>query len=120
LGAPCPHVLWRQMGENQLLASQYHAREVWSGEPIDHLTPRDLIFAQVALGTLVSDLLVSFGVKPRAAVPYSLGESAMLYGTRAWRDRDEMFRRMQGAPLFATDPRRHGNAAKAWRRSTAG
>jgi acyl transferase domain-containing protein/3-hydroxymyristoyl/3-hydroxydecanoyl-(acyl carrier protein) dehydratase len=103
LAAAFPHVLWRQMGENELLASQYHAREVWSGESLDHLTPRELIFAQVALGTLVSDLLVSFGVNPRAAIPYSLGESAMLHGTRAWRDRDEMFRRMQESSLFATD-----------------
>jgi acyl transferase domain-containing protein/3-hydroxymyristoyl/3-hydroxydecanoyl-(acyl carrier protein) dehydratase len=103
LAAAFPHVLWRQMGEYRFLASQYHAREVWSGASLDHLTPRELIFAQVAVGTLVSDLLVSFGVKLQAAVPYSLGESAMLYGTRAWRDRDEMFRRMQASLLFASD-----------------
>jgi 3-hydroxymyristoyl/3-hydroxydecanoyl-(acyl carrier protein) dehydratase len=113
LGAAFPHVLWRQMGENQLLASQYHAHEVWGKESLDHLTPRELIFAQVALGTLVSDLLVSFGVKPQAAVPYSLGESAMLYGTRAWRDRDEMFCRMEDSPLFATDLAGPCNAARA-------
>lgn len=112
LGAAFPHVLHRQMGENQFLASQYHAREVWSGESLDHLSPRELIFAQVALGTLVSDLFDSFGVKPDAVVPYSLGESAQLYGTRAWRDRDEMFRRMQESPLFATDLAGPCNAAR--------
>ncbi|HEX3147859.1 MAG TPA: beta-ketoacyl synthase N-terminal-like domain-containing protein [Gemmataceae bacterium] len=112
LGAAFPHVLWRQMGENQLLASQYHASEVWNKESLDHLTPRELIFTQVALGTLVSDLLVSFGITPNAAIPYSLGESAMLYGTRAWRDRDEMFRRIQESPLFATDLAGPYNAAR--------
>jgi 3-hydroxymyristoyl/3-hydroxydecanoyl-(acyl carrier protein) dehydratase/malonyl CoA-acyl carrier protein transacylase len=113
LGAALPHVLWQQMGENQLLASQYHAQEVWRSESLDHLAPRELIFAQVALGTLVSDLLVSFGVKPRAAIPYSLGESAMLFGTRAWRDRDEMFRRMQASSLFASDLAGRCDAARA-------
>jgi acyl transferase domain-containing protein/3-hydroxymyristoyl/3-hydroxydecanoyl-(acyl carrier protein) dehydratase len=113
LAAAFPHVLWRQMGENQFLASQYHACEVWWGESLDHLAPRELVFAQVALGTLVSDLLTSFGVKPHAAVPYSLGESAMLFGTRAWRDRDEMYRRMQTSSLFTTDLAGPCNAARA-------
>jgi acyl transferase domain-containing protein/3-hydroxymyristoyl/3-hydroxydecanoyl-(acyl carrier protein) dehydratase len=112
LGVAFPHVLHRQMAENQYLASQYHAPEIWSGESLDHLSPRELIFAQVALGTLVSDLLASFGVKPNAVVPYSLGESAQLYGTRAWRDRDEMFHRMQKSPLFATDLAGPCNAAR--------
>jgi PfaB family protein len=52
-------------------------------------------------------------VKPRSAVPYSLGESAMLFGTRAWLDRDEMYRRMQESSLFATDLAGQCNAAKA-------
>jgi 3-hydroxymyristoyl/3-hydroxydecanoyl-(acyl carrier protein) dehydratase len=33
----------------------------------------------------------------------SLGESAGLFGVRAWRGRDEMFRRMQVSPLFNSD-----------------
>ncbi|HVK13393.1 MAG TPA: beta-ketoacyl synthase N-terminal-like domain-containing protein, partial [Gemmataceae bacterium] len=103
LGLAFPHVLRRQMTENDTLRSQYHADLVWGAESLDDLTPLDLIFAQVALGTLTSDLLVSFGVKPTAAIPYSLGESAMLYGTRAWRHRDEMFQRMQESSLFRTD-----------------
>ena len=103
LGLAFPHVLRRQMAENDTLRSQYHADVIWGAESLDDLTPLELIFAQVALGTLTSDLLVSFGVKPAAAVPYSLGESAMLYGTRAWRHRDEMFQRMQESSLFRTD-----------------
>src|SRR5262249_49277296 len=103
LGLRFPHVLRRQMRENELLRSQYHADRVWGAENLDEMTPRDLLFAQVALGTLVSDQLTSFGVNPRAVVPYSLGESAGLYGTRAWRDRDAMFRRLQESSLFATD-----------------
>ncbi len=113
LGVAFPHVLHRQMAENQWLASQYHAREVWLADSLDPLSPRELIFAQVALGTLVSDLLVSFGVQPNAAIPYSLGESAQLYGTRAWRDRDQMFRRMQESSIFASDLAGPCHAARA-------
>lgn len=112
LGRALPHVLHRQMLENQRLASQYHATQVWGVPSLADLSPRDLIFAQVSLGTLVSDLLASFGVKPQAAVGYSLGESASMYGTRAWRDRDEMFERMSVSSLFTSDLAGPCNAAR--------
>ncbi len=112
LGVAFPHVLHRQMAENQHLRSQYHADEIWGTASLDQLLPRELIFAQVALGTLVSDLLTSFNVRAHAVVPYSLGESAGLYGTRAWQDRDEMFRRMKESSLFATDLTGPCNAAR--------
>lgn len=116
LSAAFPHVLHRQMAKNQYLTGQYYAHDVWRAPSLDHLTPRELIFAQVALGTLVSDLLVSFGIKPNAVVPYSLGESAQLYGTRAWRDRDEMYHRIQSSALFASDLAGPCNAVRAkWR-----
>ena len=61
------------------------------------------IFAQVSHGVVVSDLLQHLGVRPNAAIGYSLGESAAMFALRAWRDRDEMFRRMTASPLFRTD-----------------
>jgi len=116
LGLAFPQILHQQMAENQYLRGQYHADEIWGVRSLEGLSPRELIFAQVALGTLVSDLLVSFNVRPDAVVPYSLGESAGLYGTRAWRDRDEMFRRMNKSSLFATDLAGPCNAArKKWK-----
>ena len=57
-----------QDGENHRLRSQYR--------PAGASAVRDRIFTQVALGTLVTDLLANFGVRPEAAVGYSLGESA--------------------------------------------
>src|SRR5262249_1309138 len=82
-------------------ASQYLPDVYWrGGRPPEH---RERIFAQVALATLVSDLLTSLGVRPTAAVGHSLGESAALFALRAWRDRDEMLRRMQTSPLFVSD-----------------
>ncbi|HKB04182.1 MAG TPA: beta-ketoacyl synthase N-terminal-like domain-containing protein, partial [Gemmataceae bacterium] len=113
LGLAFPHVLRRQMAENGRLRSQYHADRIWSVDSLDGLTPRDLLFAQVAFGTLVSDLLASFGVSPKAVVPYSLGESAGLFATRAWRDRDEMLRRLEESSLFASDLAGTCDAARA-------
>lgn len=61
-----------------------------------------LIFGQVSFGVLMSDILRSLGVRPGAVIGYSLGESAGLFATRAWPDRDEMYRRMHVSPLFKT------------------
>ena len=58
--------------------------------------------AQVVLGTIVTDLLASFGVRPDAVIGYSLGESSALFATRAWNDRDEIHARLDESPLFRT------------------
>ena len=59
---------------------------------------------------------MSLGVKPSAVLGYSLGETAGLFALRAWTDRDEMFRRMEASPLFATELAGPCDAARrAWR-----
>jgi 3-hydroxymyristoyl/3-hydroxydecanoyl-(acyl carrier protein) dehydratase/malonyl CoA-acyl carrier protein transacylase len=63
---------------------------------------QSLIFAQLSFGVLVSELLASVGVRPQRVIGYSLGESVGLFATRAWPDRDEMYRRMLASPLFHT------------------
>jgi PfaB family protein len=61
-----------------------------------------LIMGQVAFGVVASDILWHLGVRPTAAIGYSLGETAALFALRAWGDRDEMHRRMVTSPLFRT------------------
>ena len=51
----------------------------------------------------MTDLLRRFGVRPDAAIGYSMGESAALVALGAWNDRDEMTRRLVDSPLFATE-----------------
>jgi acyl transferase domain-containing protein len=51
----------------------------------------------------MSDVLTGLGVRPQAAIGYSLGETTSLFALRAWRDRDEMYRRMTASPLFQRD-----------------
>ncbi|MFM8275247.1 MAG: beta-ketoacyl synthase N-terminal-like domain-containing protein [Gemmata sp.] len=102
LGAQFPHVLRRQHAENEALRDQFSPHLFWADRTRD-ATPRDLMFGQVTAGALVSDVLVSLGVRCDAMVGLSLGESAGLFGTRVWAARDEMYRRMQRSSLFASD-----------------
>ena len=100
-----PEILRRQDGENSRLATQMHADKFWNGAlAADVLSDhRALICGQVCFGTMVADLAMHFGVKPDAAIGYSLGESTALLALRAWRQRDEMLHRLSSSPLFARD-----------------
>ncbi len=110
-----PDVLRRQHAENRRLRIQYLPEAYWqpASGPIAH---RQKIFAQVALGTLVSDLLRSLGVQPTAAIGFSLGESAALFALRAWTDRDGMLAAMNASSLFISDLVGRCDAARtAWK-----
>ena len=102
-----PHVLRRQDQENLLLRSQMEPGVFWNADMPerfdDHRAP---IFGQVTIGTVVADLLRSFGVQPTASIGYSLGESTALFGLRAWTDRDAMYRKFAGSSPVRHRPRR--------------
>ncbi|MDA0225738.1 MAG: acyltransferase domain-containing protein, partial [Proteobacteria bacterium] len=100
-----PEILRQQDRENDRLATQVLAEKFWNGplaagDLADH---RALISGQVCFGTMVADLAMHFGIKPDAAIGYSLGESTALLALRAWRQRDEMMNRLNASSLFAQD-----------------
>ncbi|AMV37010.1 beta-ketoacyl synthase N-terminal-like domain-containing protein [Planctomyces sp. SH-PL62] len=64
---------------------------------------RPVILGQISVGALMTSLFLKLGVRPSAAVGYSLGESAALVSLGAWSDRDEMTRRLRESPLFSTE-----------------
>lgn len=64
----------------------------------DSLAP---IFSQVTYAILAARVLAQFLPQPQAAIGYSLGESAALFATGAWKDRDQMFHRTVGSALFS-------------------
>ncbi len=98
-----PAAFRRQQAENTLLRGQVAPDAFW-GDFLPPATPaRTFLFGQVTLGAAVADILLSLGVKADAMVGLSLGESAGLFGVRAWADRDEMFRRIRESSLFDTD-----------------
>ncbi|WP_165244204.1 type I polyketide synthase [Paludisphaera soli] len=79
--------------------------EVWWDGPQsvrceDHRPP---ILGQISAGALMTALFLKLGVRPSAAVGYSLGESAALVALGAWADRDAMTRRLRESPLFSTE-----------------
>ena len=74
------------------------APDVWWNGPLpsrydDH---RPAILGQIAVGSLTTSLFRKLGVKPGAALGYSLGESAALVALGAWPDRDDMFTAADG------------------------
>ena len=114
-----PQVLRKQDAENQRLGSQFARGRFWSAATLREISHRDVIFGQVCVGTIVTDLLARIGVKPDAVIGYSLGETTSLFSTRLWsaeQCRDEMLRRMDASPLFTSDLTGPCDAAKiAWK-----
>ena len=105
LAVQWPEVARRQDAENLYLPQQLLPDRFWNASSSRELGEdhRALIIGQVALGTLVSDLVGGFGVKPQAVLGYSLGEAAGLFALRAWRDREAMLHRLMGSTLFTRD-----------------
>ena len=97
-----PEVLQSLETENNFLASQFSGARLWNPGDITSLNNEEAIFAQVWLGTFMSDVVSSFGIRPDAIIGYSLGETAGLFATRTWKNRDLMFERMQKSSLFKT------------------
>jgi acyl transferase domain-containing protein/3-hydroxymyristoyl/3-hydroxydecanoyl-(acyl carrier protein) dehydratase len=58
------------------------------------------IMGQVTFGLVASDIVRLLGLKPQAAIGYSLGESSALVSLRAWPDRHQVFSRMEASNLF--------------------
>ncbi len=110
-----PEALRRQLGENRELGRQIAVDNIWFSDGIRTIDHKSMIFSQVAIGSAVCDLLSLFGIQPSVSVGYSLGESAALFGLRAWTERDEMLDRMHRSPLFGSDLVAPFEAArKAW------
>lgn len=100
-----PHIVRRLDRENGRLASQMVPQIFWNEQNLKSINQdhHAMIYGQVSLATLVTDIVEQSGIHPNAIVGYSLGESAGLFSTRAWKDRDEMYRRMKEGTLFSTD-----------------
>ena len=108
-----PEILRAQDHANERLRSQLRASVIWGNAP--EVDARTVILSQVALGTIATDLMAGFGVRPQAVIGYSLGETAGLFSLGAWHERDEMLRRVTESELFVSDLSGRCNAARtAW------
>jgi len=105
LSARWPHIYQQQEQQSQYLANQYQPDRFWRAElsetvETDH---NALVISHVAQSTALSDLVRSFGIHPEMISGYSLGESAGLFSSRAWCDRDGMLQRLKKSPLFTQE-----------------
>ncbi|WP_136525291.1 beta-ketoacyl synthase N-terminal-like domain-containing protein [Geomonas ferrireducens] len=117
LSARWPEVYRRQDAENLYLRDQFQPEHFWNGASLESVNENHLavIFGQVATGCAVTDVVQRFGIKPNAVISYSLGESAGLFGTRTWTERDLMLTRMKASTLFTRDLAGECRAARmAW------
>ncbi len=108
-----PDLCWR-MPPAGADSNQTGAHDAMAAEPAR------LIQAQVAHGVLLTRILAVCGLRPDAAIGYSLGETTALFALGAWPDRDEMTARLMRSSLFRSDlvagcdaARRHWGAANA-------
>ncbi len=117
LGLEWPEVFRAQDAENRRLHDQFRPEIFWRPENAETVQKdsQAALFGQVALGTLTSDLMQRFGVRPAAVIGYSLGETAGLFALRAWTDRDLMLERIRNSTLFTEDLAGEYKAArKTW------
>ncbi|WP_372370038.1 beta-ketoacyl synthase N-terminal-like domain-containing protein [Candidatus Uabimicrobium sp. HlEnr_7] len=98
-----PHILRAQDLESKYLRSQFLPEIFWNSQQVPQNNHQALIFGQVTMGILASDLLRSFGLQPQAVIGYSLGESIGLFSLRAWKNRDKMLQRINDSTLFTSD-----------------
>ncbi|MEE2669545.1 MAG: beta-ketoacyl synthase N-terminal-like domain-containing protein [Gemmatimonadota bacterium] len=109
-----PEILRAQDRSNERLKSQLKTAEIW-GSGSDIGDAKTVILSQVTLGTIATDLITGFGVRPQAVVGYSLGETTGLFSLGAWHERDNMLRRVMESELFDSDLTGRCNAArKTW------
>jgi PfaB family protein len=103
MAAAWPSVMRRFEAENERLSSQFAGGRFWSQDNTADLSHKDVIFGQVWLGALVSDVLRACGAEPAAVLGYSLGETTAQFATRSWTGRDDMLTRMDASTLFTED-----------------
>ncbi|WP_054031407.1 beta-ketoacyl synthase N-terminal-like domain-containing protein [Desulfatitalea tepidiphila] len=115
LGAHWPEVLQAMDAgtdrlHDQMLPHLYDPRRIdwpdgWQAESYRAIAsdPLHMIFGQVIFGVQMARLLKKFLPRPEAAIGYSLGESAALFGLGAWPDHGQMLERLAASDLFKTE-----------------
>ncbi|WP_321391508.1 beta-ketoacyl synthase N-terminal-like domain-containing protein [uncultured Desulfuromusa sp.] len=114
LSAFWPEIYRHQDKHNQYLADQYLPEYFWKDELAESTQENHnaLVISHVAQCTALNDLLRYFGIQPKMISGYSLGESAGLFSSGAWKNRDGMLQRLQESPLFTDELAGECRAAK--------
>ncbi|MBX0328786.1 PfaB family protein [Oscillochloris sp. ZM17-4] len=77
--------------------------------------PLGMIQASLSFSLLLTAVLrEQFGLRPRAALGYSMGEASMLWSLGAWRASDDALQRLRESPLFTRRLSGRREAARAY------
>jgi len=91
---------WRPLEvDSARLRSQLPIESIWP-EGDFQPTARERILGHVTTASLAARHLLNSGLRPGAAIGYSLGETASMFGMGIWRHRDEMLHRLLESDLF--------------------
>ncbi|MCK5914274.1 MAG: type I polyketide synthase, partial [Desulfuromusa sp.] len=114
LSARWPSIYRVQEQRSEYLEDQYLPDYFWKTELSEAIETNHnaLVISHVAQCTALSDLVRQFGIQPKMISGYSLGESAGLFSSGAWQDRDGMLQRLKKSPLFTTELAGECRAAK--------
>jgi acyl transferase domain-containing protein/3-hydroxymyristoyl/3-hydroxydecanoyl-(acyl carrier protein) dehydratase len=97
-----PAVMGQLEAETLEPVAQFQSELFWAPNP-KKPGCREAILGQVNFGLLATRVLESLGVKPQAALGYSLGETAALVALGLWPDRDELYQSLMRSTLFSKD-----------------
>lgn len=113
LGLAFPDVVSVLENETERPRDVFQAELFW--EP-NKKTPsvREGILAQAVFAILATRVLAKLGLKPDAALGYSLGEATALVANGFWRDRDAIHRDLLESPLFNSELTGELRAPKAF------
>ncbi|MFT5447624.1 MAG: PfaB family protein [Gammaproteobacteria bacterium] len=100
LGLMASAVLEHNDSSNGFLLDQFAGGAFWRDAPVDDHDHTRLLCAQISSSTFAHDIFRHLGVAGDAMIGYSLGETASLFASGCWPDRDEMLARIRDTDLF--------------------
>ena len=100
LSLPAAQVLDKNDSRYQNLLEQFASGVFWQAAQVDEHDHTKLLCSQIWSSTFVYDIFRSLGVTGEAMIGYSLGETASLFASGSWPDRDTMLARIRDTDLF--------------------
>ena len=85
---------------NESSLDQFAGGAFWRDPPVADNDHTKLLCAQIWSSTFVFDIFRQLGVRAQAMIGYSLGETASLFASGVWPDRDTMLARIRDTDLF--------------------
>ena len=100
LSLPAAATLDDNDSRNESSLDQFAGGAFWRDPPVADHDHTKLLCSQIWSSTFVYDIFRHLGVRAQAMIGYSLGETASLFASGCWPDRDTMLARIRDTDLF--------------------